>query len=515
MSASQSPRPSLAPSAPPWDRASAGLADPPTGGHGQAALPAATGPAGALGQAGEGTGRRLGGRAFGLVLALYLATLSVDAFRKLAVLPAAAAGIIFVLTGLVYLAFIRRAADREARMPRWLPVWLVMLSAWCVTEAIAERIPAGIAALGWASYVFFVPLFCVGAELMADDRRAAKALRVAAIVGGVVGFGAVASALLGQYAPAILQPITPGTGFHSFSAGDVYLAPSVFATAEEASEQLLVALFAWAALAQFPVGRLGRGWSAVLGVLIGVGLFATARRADLVVAVLGIVGLILLGLAARSRRAGRVRARGRLGPALVLAAAGSLILISFLGASRLVPFLTSGSSGVDAIKLMFSPANPGSLTGQGPGTSTQGATGLAGVTPFTAPVIQGTYGEYVLNGRSFLTAEGGLTKTWLELGIVGVVLYGGVFVSALGPLVGRLRRADPAARALTLLTLALGVVFLKGHQSLDNPLVQPLFWLAAGGAWGRLRARAAQTPVSVPMSQPPWPADCPPHALHG
>jgi hypothetical protein len=496
LSTSQSPRPPWATSAPPWDSAGGGLTDPSAAGNGHAAP--RRGPAGARRQAGPPAGRRSRGQEFGLVLALYLATISVDALRKLAALPTAAAGIIYILTGLAYLALLRRPATRAAPAPRWLPVWLALLSVWCAAEAIAGHIPVGMAVLGWVSYVFFVPLFYIGADLMADDRRAAKALRVAAIAGGVVGLGAVASALLGQYAPAILQPLTPGVGIHSFSSGNIYLAPSVFATAEEASEQLLVALFAWAALTQFPVGRLGRAWSAVLGVLIGVGLFATARRADLVVAVAGMAGLIALGLAAYPRQGGRarVRARGRLGPALILAAAGSLVLLSLLGTSKLVPFLTSGSNGENAVRLMFSPASPGSLTGQGPGTSTQGA-GLVGATSVTATGSQGPYTEYVLNGRSFRTAEGGLTKTWLELGIVGVLLYAGVFWSVLGPLVRRLGRADFAGRALTVLTLALGIVFLKGHQSLDNPLVQPLFWLAAGGAWGRMRARAAQPPAPV------------------
>ncbi len=243
-----------------------------------------------------------------------------------------------------------------------------MLSVWCAAEAAAQQIPVGIAVLGWVSYVFFVPLCYIGAELMADDRRAARTLRTVAIAGGVVGAGAIASALLGQFAPALLQPIVPSVGVHSFSGGNIYLAPSVFATAEVASEQLLIAFFAWAALAQFSASRLGRVWSAVLGVLIGVGLFATARRAGIVVAVAGIAGLAFLGLAAHRRRTGHapVRVRGKLGPALILAAAGSLLLLSFLGASKLVPFLSSGSTGANAVKFMFSPAHPGSLTGQGP-----------------------------------------------------------------------------------------------------------------------------------------------------
>jgi hypothetical protein len=342
------------------------------------------------------------------------------------------------------------------------------------------------------TYVFFVPLAYVGARLMSDDRRAARALRVVAVAGGVIGAGAILSAVLGSAAPALLQPIVPSVAFHTGTNGNIYLAPSVFTTAEEASEQLLVALFAWLALAQSPVGRLGRGTTAVLGVLIGVGIFATARRADIVVAVVGIVGLVLFGLAGRPHRVKRAVARSVawLAPALLLAGAGCLVLLTFLGMSKLVPFLTSGSDGVSAVRLMFSPPKTGLLTGQGTGTSTQGGNLLGAVSILSPAGSSATYSAYLLDGRTFLTVEGGLTKTWVELGIVGVALYGAVFVSALGPLARRLGRLDSTGQALTVLALALGIVFLKGHQSLDNPVIQPLFWLAVGGAWGRMRASA-------------------------
>src|SRR6266568_68956 len=297
----------------------------------------------------QAAARRPRERAFGLVFALYAATLSTDVIRKLADFPNSISAIVYVLTGLIYFFLLPKALSRGRVPPRPLPVWLVLLSLWCATEAIVHRIPVGIALLGWVSYVFFVPLFYIGAELMADDRHAATALRVAALAGGIVGLGAITSAVLGQAAPASLQPIVPSVGIHSFSAGNVYLAPSIFATAEEASEQLLIALFAWAALTQLPSGRLGRMSSVLLGVLIAVGLFATARRADIFVAVSGIVALVCFGFVRHSSSTGQpdpwaVRARRRLGTALILAAIGSVALLSFLGASKLVPFLTSGSA---------------------------------------------------------------------------------------------------------------------------------------------------------------------------
>lgn len=438
--------------------------------------------------------RRSQTRSFWLVLLLFLATLSIDAARKVAGLPSSGIGIIYIITGMAYAVFLVRTGFRSRVVPQSFPIWLTALALLCIAEAIIRRIPAEMALLGLVSYVLFVPLFYIGADLMADDFRAAKAFRILSFAGGIVGLGAIISALLGSSSPLLLQPIVPSVGIHSFSAGNIYLAPSIFATAEEAAEQLLIAFFAWIAIAHLPSGRLGRKSSAVLGVLIAGGLVATARRTDLVVAVGGVIFLLVLNriyppAAFRSLESKNVRGpRSRLAVTLFLAMAGSVALISILGASKLVPFLTSGSPG-SRLALMFSVNNYGDIIGQGPGTSTQGAN-LVGATPFYALNSSGPYTGYVMDGRTFIAAEGGLTKTWLELGVPGIILYGGVFFSALAPLVRSLRRLDGAGRALTILALALGIVFLKGHQDLDDPLVQPLFWLAAGGAWGRMRTLA-------------------------
>ena len=136
---------------------------------------------------------------------------------------------------------------------------------------------------------------------------------------------------------------------------------------------------------------------------------------------------------------------------------------------------------------MFYVPNSGSLLGQGPGTSTQGVVSL-GAAQLIDALPNGSYTSYILDGRTFISVEGGLAKTGLELGIMGVVLYGAVFWVTLAPAIRSLRRLDVAGVALTMLTIALGVVFLKGHQELDDPLIQPLFWLSVGGIWGRMRA---------------------------
>jgi hypothetical protein len=377
-----------------------------------------------------------------------------------------------------------------------MPVFLVMIVLWCIAVGISQVTPVQMATLGSASYIFFVPLIYIGADLMADEERAFKALRIVALAGGLVGAGAILSALLGAHSPALLQPIIPSVGIHTFHAGNIYLAPSIFATAEEASEQLLVSLFAWVALAYLPHNRMGRFSSSLLLVLMVGGLFAAERRTDIDVAILGLIGVLALngvaGRAARARPASQLqfKRRGQVGIAILLAALGSIALLSILGADRLISFLTSESPW-QRISLMFSPTNTQGMAGQGPGTSTQGAE-LIGATSFSATNSSGPYVAYSTSGRIFMTAEGGLTKTWLELGIVGVMLYAGVFTSILGPMLRSVRVLDGAGRALLVLTIALGVIFLKGHQSLDNPLVQPMYWLAAGGVWGRLRASQAK-----------------------
>jgi hypothetical protein len=451
----------------------------------------------------EYDGRRSHAKSSWLVLLLFLASLSIDAIRKVAGLSGNAIGIVYIVTGITYAVFLVRSAPRSRIVPQSLPMWLTILSLWCVAEAMIQRIPAEMALLGWVSYVFFVPLFYIGADLMADESRAAKALRILAVAGAIVGLGAIISAVMGSSSPLLLQPIIPSVGIHSFGSGNIYLAPSIFATAEQAAEQLLISFFAWIALTHLPAGRLGRISSAVVGLLSVGGLIATARRTDIIVAVAGVIILLVLNriyppAPSGNERRNVQRMRSGLGTALLLAVAGSTALISILGATKLIPFLLSGSPG-SRLSLMFSVNNYNSVIGQGTGTSTQGAN-LVGAISFNPVSSGGPNTGYVLDGRTFVTAEGGLTKTWLELGGLGVVLYGGVFLSALAPIARSLRRLDGAGRALTILTLALGIVFLKGHQDLDDPLVQPLFWLAAGGAWGRMRvlaSRCAKDKVAV------------------
>jgi hypothetical protein len=431
----------------------------------------------------QGIWQRRQSRLAVLTFCLYLATLTVDAVRKTAGLPASVVGVIYIITAVIYIVAIPGTADRRRAFPRALPILLFLMSLWCLAVAVLENTSPEVALLGWASYVFFIPLLYVGAELAADDTLVAKGLRIIVVSGGLVGVGAIASAALGGSAPRVLQPIIPVTGIHDFGNAAIYLAPSFFATAEEAAEQLLVASFAWVALTRMGNGAKGRVPLAFLGILIASGLIATARRADIYVAVAGIIAVLLLeGVwAPHRRRPGR---RSRLGGGALVAIAGAVALVPLLGGAQLVSFLTSGSAG-SRVSFMFALPGTDWLVGQGPGTATQGI-GVLGAT--AAGTGLSTDGSYLLNNQIYAGAEGSLSKTWLEVGIMGAALYGAIFWEALAPAIRSLRRLDGPGLAFTMLAIALGVVFLKGHQSLDDPLIQPLFWLAVGGIWGRLHA---------------------------
>ena len=430
-----------------------------------------------------------------LTLALYLAIMSLDALRKTTGLPGSSIAVIYALTAIIYVATLMARQRQRNMLPSFLPLTLLFVTAWCMLNAIIRQVPAPLAILGWSSYVFFVPLAYIGAKLMADE-SAVRVLRVVAVIGSLVGIGTIASAILGPSAPALLQPIVPSVGYHTANGGNVYLAPSIFADSEEACEQLLVALFAWTALMLVGHDSIKRGRFTVLGLLIFAGIIAAERRAGIYIAIVGLIMLLAAGSGRSQSSPTHMRrpaftggGRWQLVLALSMTALGSVILINVLGANLILSFLTSSSLGAP-LRLMVASAHPAALYGQGTGTSTQGSY-ILGATSFSGTNAQGPYTGVSIDGRSFITAEGGLAKTWLELGLVGVLLYGAVFITIIGPALRSFGKLDCIGRALLAVTIGLGILFLKGHQSLDDPLIQPLFWMAAGGVWGRLRRPSA------------------------
>jgi hypothetical protein len=107
---------------------------------------------------------------------------------------------------------------------------------------------------------------------------------------------------------------------------------------------------------------------------------------------------------------------------------------------------------------------------------------------FFVPLL---YADAELAAADRLAAKALKVRTWLELGIMEVVLYGRFFWVALAPAIRSLRWLGGIGVALTMLAIALGASFLKGQQSLDDPLIQPLFWLSVGCLRGRMQADRA------------------------
>ncbi|MFZ5869234.1 MAG: hypothetical protein ACOYXW_01680 [Actinomycetota bacterium] len=422
--------------------------------------------------------------------ALFAAILLVDPVRKLGLVDAPLILLIYVATGIILLSLLLSGRGNRPSGPPLLPILLIALTAWCLVNAVLTQVPLVMVALGTATYVFFVPLVYAGIRIAESGTALTTLLRVVSIVGSLVGVGAIISSVLGPSAPVVLRPVAEDAAFHSFLEGNIYLSPSIFVSGEMAAEILLVSLFAWLASLSLSTHALGPA-QALLGAAIAVGLLSTARRTVIAAALAGFVAFGLLRYldSLKARNHPLARKSAGLGPAVVLAVVGSASLVGSAGTDGLVPFLTVGSSEVlSRLTGMFSVLHPFALVGQGIGTSTQGLVQF-GAIPLPGYFNGGLYNLYLFQGRVLTAAEGGLAKAWLEIGVTGVLLYAAVFaVVIIGPF-RRLRHLDGMGRAAILLVIALSIVFLKGHQSLDNPRIQPLYWIAAGIAWQRTRER--------------------------
>lgn len=437
------------------------------------------------------------------LLSFYLLLLAIDPIRKVFGLSGIIISLVYLATLLLYIYLPQLRRSQRAVSLRMLPLWMVLLTAWCLVNALIHHIPLPIALLGWVSYVFFVPFVYFGIAIGSGEKGLIdRALTVMTISGAVIGLGAVAGAILGPSSPSFIAPIVPTVGIHSAAFTTIYLSPSIFASAEQAAEYLLVAFFSWLALARSSTSSSrGRLRPIIVAALIFSGLLATSRRADIWVALAGAAFFMLISVKPASPNSlqhlhSPIRT---VLPALFIGGIAGITLLIFLGAGTLLPFLTSLTNARQTLLFMFAPTHPFSLIGQGVGTTTQGISSL-GAVAFNSFTTKSQYTGYIINGRVFMGAEGGLTKAWLELGLVGVLLYAAVFTSILGPLLRHLTRINAVGQAMGVLALCLGIVFLKAQASLGDPLVQPMFWLAAGIGLGSI---AEDSDIAMPAAQSP------------
>src|SRR6266568_3028190 len=78
---------------------------------------------------------------FHLALLLYLATISIAAVRKATGLPTGTDSVIYLIVGVMYFFLLPGIRNYIPTVPRYLPVWLTLLTFWCLTEAFIPRIP--------------------------------------------------------------------------------------------------------------------------------------------------------------------------------------------------------------------------------------------------------------------------------------------------------------------------------------------------------------------------------------
>ena len=404
-----------------------------------------------------------------LISAIYISILVEDALRKTVGLPGAILIVKDIVLLVLYCIYLPRCMTVNRKF--WARVAVVggLLLVWITVEATLPAAGLGTFLLGLKTYLLYVPLLCIGRLAFADERTRNRAVTGLTLGGTAIGAAAVVSALFRSNAPPLLRPIAEDVATHSYTYGEVFLAPSIFATGEKAADQLLLATLAAATLVLKAKNTRRRAIAlAALAVCLG-GLFATARRTPLILAIVGLLLLFVHGNGASSRKRPFPLASTAAG--LLIVATVSVAAVGILGIRGFVGYITDARNGVMVVQQFASlPDDALALEGNGSGTATQGAAQL-GLKPPTY------FGE----------SEGIVAKVWFELGPVGFGLYALLIWLSLHSVMRARRTIGLAAysvmeRAALLFVVAVLVMALKAYQQFDNAQVQILFWLAAGFA---------------------------------
>jgi hypothetical protein len=349
--------------------------------------------------------------------------------------------------------------------------------------------------VGLRGWLFFIPLMVVGARLGSDIEAATRAMRVALIAGFpvlVIGLlealalaDGKAALLYRLYGNAAQAAFTTGeSNLHgaSVSLGDLHRVPSLLSYPSAyycfCLAMLVPAYFLWRRGPTRGMRRLGlTGF--VLAVICG--LTCGIREAFITVPLAVAVTLYLDG------------AR----PSLRTMTASTL---GFLGAVTLlhVPVLTlprylldlSTYEGRDILGGGFRIAHSVTWLGLGPGSDTNAARNVAGPQAFDA--IGGGWQESYL------------VKSWIELGVPGLLLVAWMLVALIRTVSGR-AAATGAARPLVAASsgflIAAVATSIKG-AILDQAPANAYFWLFAGLAIGARSWAVREARSSVAVAQP-------------
>lgn len=401
--------------------------------------------------------------------AIYACILFEDALRKTLGAPGAVLVVKDIVILILYAIYLPRVSRRDAAY--WAPLWIIggALFVWLALEATLPAAGLGTFLLALKAYILYIPLIGVGRVAFADEQTRNAVLRGLTLAGAFVGAAALASALFKSTAPRLLQPIVDEVATHSYTHGELFLAPSIFATGEKAADQLLLATLAAATLALQASSRRSQPFAVAALALTLVGLYATARRTPLILALIGLV-LLFAGV----KRAGlnnRALPRARTVGGLMVVCLVSVFAVSILGIRGFVGYIADVNNAVLVVR-HFVALPPDSLRveGNGSGSATPGAEQL-GLSP---PAY---FGE----------SEGLVAKVWFELGPIGFVLYFALLATALRAILRAQWLTRPpcygtAERAAAFFVVSVFILGLKAHQTFGNSQVQIAFWLAAGFA---------------------------------
>jgi O-antigen/teichoic acid export membrane protein len=369
------------------------------------------------------------------------------------------------------------ASKEIVRVPRAVLVPIALLSTLAILQLFNPSLPSPLVGLiGLRGWLFFIPLMLVGARLASDVNSALRVLRVALIAGlPVLAVGLVEALALAEGKAAVLYRLYGESARGAFTTGDtaaqgaqvslgsLHRVPSVFSYPAAyycfCLAMLVPGYFLWRCGQSRAIRRLGlTGF--VLAVICA--LTSGTREAFLTVPLAVAVTLYLDGIRPNLR---------------ALAASG----VAWLAAVTLlhVPVRTlpgyllnlSTVEGGDILGYGFRVAHSVTWLGLGPGTDTNAARNVAGPGLFDA--IGGWQESY-------------LVKSWIELGVPGLLLVVWMLVAVTRTVSGRAAAEGPArsiAAASGGFLIAALATSIKG-AILDQAPANAYFWLFAGIAIG-------------------------------
>jgi hypothetical protein len=390
------------------------------------------------------------------------------------------------------------ASKDPVRLPRSVVIPAALLSTLAILQLLNPSLPSQIVGLvGLRGWLFFIPLMLVGARLASDMSSALRVLRIALIAGmPVLVIGLVESLALAAGKAAVLYGLYGNAARGAFSTGDaeiqgapvslgaLHRVPSLFSYPAAyycfCLAMLVPGYFLWRRGQTRGTRRLGLG-GFVLAVVCA--LTSGTREAFLTVPVAVAATLYFDGIRPNLR-------------AIAASGIGWLAAVTLLHVPvRTLPsYLLSLSSaeGGDVLGYGFRVAHSVTWLGLGPGTDTNAARAVAGSGLFDA--IGGSWQESYL------------VKSWIELGVPGLVLVVWMLVA----LVSAVTRGAPATGSgRTLIAASSGFLFaalatsIKG-AILDQAPANAYFWLFAGLAIGARSwvVHAARSPAEDAQHQP-------------